>query len=316
MDSLTNAPSLLNYLDAPVVVADPGGCVVFLNPAFELSFATSRDRCEGRALAEIFEGGDREAVLGAVAVTCSRGQSVRFRIRHHDRGFQSLASPISVEGQRVGSVLLLTEDLLETEGLHRVKRELTGVVEQLTGCVDRLARPDAQLGEGERNDWAASARGAVADCRRALNNLARMAEGQERQQDREAMIDPSRVLRDAVAGVAYEMAESGVSIDVLLAADLPLVRGDGKRFQEALEALLRVRVTQASDWLTLGGRAEEAEGEKQVVVTLTDPGGGGPGGGGDAPPMVIECVAGLGGRVEVETLADGHRATVLRLPAL
>jgi PAS domain S-box-containing protein len=311
MDSLANAPSLLNYLDAPVVVADPDGCVVFLNPAFEYLFATSRERCEGRALAEVFEGGDREAVLAAVAATCSRGQSVRFRIRHHDRGFQVLASPIAVDGQRVGSVLLLTEDLLETEGLHRVKRELGGAVEQLTGCLDRLARPDEQLAEGERNDWAASARGALADCRRAANNLGRLADGQDRQRDREAMIDPSRVLRDAVAGVAYEMAESGVSIDVLLSADLPMVRGDGKRFQEALEALLRIRVTQASDWLTLGGRGEAAGGEKHVVVTLTDPGGAG-----DLPPMVTECVTGLGGTVEIRTLDDGHRATVLRLPAL
>jgi len=314
MDSLAHAPSLLNHLDAPVVVADPDGRVVFLNPAFELAFLTTRDRCQGRALAELFEGGDREAVLAAVAATCSRGQSVRFRIRHQDRGFQILASPIAVDGQRVGSVLLLTEDLLETEGLHRVKRELSRAVEQLSGCLDRLARPDSQLGDGERNDWIASARGALADCRRAAGNLGRMAEGQERQHGRETMVDPGRVLRDAVAGVAYEMAEGGVSIDVLLSPDLPLLRGDGKRLQEALEALLRVRLTQAADWLTLGARSEAADGARQVVITLTDPGPVGTGV--HAPPVVADSVAALGGALEVETLADGQRATVLRLPAV
>jgi len=311
MDSLANAPSLLNYLDAPVVVADPDGRVVFLNPAFEACFATTRERCEGRALAELFEGGDRESVLAAVAATCARGQSVRFRIRHHERGFQVLASPIAVDGQRVGSVLLLTEDRLETEGLHRVQRELGGAVEQLTGALDRLARPDAELAEGERSDWAASGRAALADCRRAANNLGRLAEGQDRSHDREAMIDPARVLRDAVAGVTYEMAESGVSIDVLLAADLPLVRGDGKRFQEALEALLRVRITQAVDWLTLGARTVDEDGAKQVVVTLTDPGRGDP-----APPMVADSVAALGGTLEVKAFDGGHCATIVRLPAV
>jgi PAS domain S-box-containing protein len=310
MDSLANAPSLLNYLDAAVVVADPDGCVVFLNPAFEAVFTTTRERCEGRALAELFEGGDREAVLAAVAATCARGQSVRFRIRHHEQGFQVIASPIAVDGQRVGSVLLLTEDRLETEGLHRIQRELGGAVEQLGGAVERLARPDAELADGEREDWAASARSALADCRRATGNLGRLAAGQERHQEREAMIDPARVVRDAVAGVAYEMAESGVSVDVLLAADLPLVRGDAKRFQEALEALLRVRITQAADWLTLGARAQADGGERLVVVTLTDPGHGGA-----APPMVADSVAALGGRLDTRDV-DGGRATVIALPAV
>lgn len=311
MDSFANAPSLLNHLDAPVVVADRDGCVVFLNPAFESFFATTRSRCEGRALAELFEGGDREAVLAAVAATCARGQSVGFRIRHQERGFQVLASPIAVDGQRVGSVLLLTEDRLESEGLHRVQRELGGAVEQLRGALDRLARPDADLAEGERADWAASARTALADCRRAANHLGRLAEGQDRSRDREAMIDPARVLRDAVAGVAYEMAESGVRIDVLLSADLPMVRGDGKRFQEALEALLRVRITQAADWLTLGARPDRGGGDGRLEVTLTDPGRGG-----STPPVVADTVAALGGTLEVQQGDDGNRVAIMRLPTI
>jgi PAS domain S-box-containing protein len=313
MDSLANAPSLLNYLDAPVVVADPDGRVVFLNPAFEVSFATTRDRCEGRALAELFEGGDREAVLAAVAATCQRGQSVRFRIRHRDCGFQVLASPIAVDGQRVGSVLLLTEDPLETEGLHRAQRELFRAVDQLTDAIDHLARRDAELSEGEREDWVASGRGAVADCRRAAGNLGRMADGQVRQRSREAMIDPSRVVRDAVAGLAYEMAEGEVSLDVLLAPDLPLVRGDGKRLQEALEALLRSRVARSPSWLALGARRDEAAGEVFVSISLTEPG---PAGGPPAPPVVTEIVAGLGGRIDVEALDGGDRATRIRLRAV
>jgi len=313
MESLANAPSLLNHLDAPVVVADPDGCVVFLNPAFEYSFATTRDRCHGRALAELFEGGDREAVLGAVAATCARGQSVRFRIRHQERGFQVLASPIAVDGQRVGSVLLLTEDLLETESLHRVRRELGGAVEQLEGSLERLARADGQLADGERDDCAAGARTALAECRRAVANLGRLADGQARQRSQDAVLDPGRVVRDALAGVAYEMAERGVSVDMLLAPDLPLVRGDGKRLQEALEALLRARLTQAPSWITLGARAEEEDGATSVVVTLTDPEPASPGGA-DAPPAVVDAVTALGGALDVSSVDDGRRTTRLRLP--
>jgi len=313
MDGLSNAPSLLNYLDAPVVVADPDGRVVFLNPAFEFAFATTRERTEGRALAALFEGGDREAVLAAVATTCSRGQSVRFRIRHHERGFQVLASPIAVEGQRVGAVLLLTEDPLEADALLRVKRGVERAADQLGECLDQLALPDAKLGPEERRDWITGARSAVTDCRRAAGSLGRLADGQERQRSREQTIDPARVVRDAVAGVAYEMAEAGVTVDVLVTPELPLVRGDAKRLQEALEALLRARLAQAPDWINLSAREVEADQDARVELVITDPG---PARGPGAPPLVADTVAALGGRLAVQVGDGGERATHIRLPAI
>lgn len=313
MQSLANAPSLLNHLDAPVVVADPDGRVVFLNPAFEVAFSTTRERCEGRALAELFEGGAREAILAAVAATCDRGQSVRFRIRHRDTGCQVVASPIAVDGQRVGSVLLLTEDPLEVDGLHRVRRELRQGMDQVFEAIERLARPDAELSDGEREDWVASGRSAVADCRRAVGSLGRLAEGHARQQGDEAMIDPGRVVRDALSGLAYEFAEGGVSVDVLLAPDLPMVQGDAKRLQEALEALLRSRVAAGPAWLALGARREETASAVSVVVSITEPG---PVDGAAPAAAVIETVSALGGRVDVEATSSGDRATRVRLPAV
>jgi PAS domain S-box-containing protein len=313
MDGLANAPSLLNYLDAPVVVADPDGRVVFLNPAFEFAFATSRERTEGRALAALFEGGDREAVLAAVATACARGQSVRFRIRHQERGFQVLASPIAVEGQRVGAVLLLTEDPLEADALLRVKRGVERAADQLAECLEHLGLPDAKLGPEERHDWMTSARGALAECRRAAGSLGRLADNQERQRSREATIDPARVVRDAVAGVSYEMAEAGVSVDVLVASELPLVRGDAKRLQEALEALLRARLAQGPDWINLAAREVEAGQDARVELVITDPG---PARGPGAPPLVADTVAALGGRLSVEVGDGGERATHIRLPAI
>jgi PAS domain S-box-containing protein len=315
MDPFANAPSLLNHVDAPVVVADPDGRVVFLNPAFETCFVTTRERSHGRALAELFEGGDREAVLAAVAATCARGQSVRFRIRHHHRGFQVLASPIAIEGERVGSVLLLTEDLLEGEAVHRVRRELGTAVERMAECLDRLVRPDAQLAEGERSDWAAGAHSALAECRRAATDLARLTEGRQRHDERSAVIDPGRVLRDALAGVAYEVADADVRVDLLLAPELPLIRGDGKRLQEALEALLRRRVAGAPPWLSLGGHSEVARGATEVVLTLTDPAGDDDAADGP-PPVVLQSVAALGGTLQVARRGDGSRVAELRFPAL
>jgi len=307
------APSLLDHLDAPVVVADPEGKVVFLNPAFAYAFAITRERGPGRALAEFFEGGDREAVLSSVAAACSRGQSVRFRIRHGDLGYQALASPIAVDGERVGALLLLTEELLEMETLHRIQRELHRSLGRLDECAAALARPDAELDAVERAGWATGARGALAEARRAVRNLDRMAAGRERHREREAFLDTARVARDAVAGVSLEMADAGIAVDVLTASDLPTVRGDAKRLQEALEALLRARLAQAPAWLALSVRRGEGEEDDRLHVVLTDPVTERPGPA--APAAVATLVESLGGRLHARPPEDGRRTTVIDLPA-
>ena len=52
--------SLLDYLDAPVLVGDPDGRVVHLNPAFERRFDVSLADARGGLVAAVFEGGARE----------------------------------------------------------------------------------------------------------------------------------------------------------------------------------------------------------------------------------------------------------------
>ena len=77
--------SLLNFLDAPVVVGDPEGRVIFVNPAFEECFAFGA-QAPGMPFAELFQGGGREAFLMAVAQVCQTGETVRFRLREEGRG--------------------------------------------------------------------------------------------------------------------------------------------------------------------------------------------------------------------------------------
>ena len=83
-DSLS---SLLNFLDAPLMIGDPEGRVIWVNPAFEQTFTCDGEYVRGQALAALFDGGGREAVLGAVAEVCTRGETVRFRLKKDDVGF-------------------------------------------------------------------------------------------------------------------------------------------------------------------------------------------------------------------------------------
>ena len=85
--------SLLSFLDAPVIVGDPDGRVVYANPAFESRFGITAEAARGRSLAELFEGGGREAVLHAVAEVYEYGESFRFRVRERGVGFASSLPP-------------------------------------------------------------------------------------------------------------------------------------------------------------------------------------------------------------------------------
>ena len=69
-------PSLLSFLDTPVVVGDPDGRAAYVNPAFETRFSVSAEEVTGEPLANLFEGGVREAVLTAVAAVCTGAPGV------------------------------------------------------------------------------------------------------------------------------------------------------------------------------------------------------------------------------------------------
>ena len=133
MSTMTSISSLLNFLDAPIVVGDPEGGVIFVNPAFERAFATQAEVACSQPLAELFEGGGREAILGAVASVCSRGETVNFRLREGGGSFLGLASPIVAEDDRVGVVILLTHEPAADERLFAIQSE---IAQRIAGALE------------------------------------------------------------------------------------------------------------------------------------------------------------------------------------
>ena len=76
-------------------LSDPDGRAVYLNPCFESCFGISSDSVRGQPLASMFQGGAREAILGAMADVCGGSGTSRFLLREAGRGFSAIASPIS-----------------------------------------------------------------------------------------------------------------------------------------------------------------------------------------------------------------------------
>jgi PAS domain-containing protein len=131
--------SLLDYLDAPILVGDPDGRVVHLNPAFATRFETSLEQSRGKELATLFEGGVRESVLRAVADVCGGAGPVRFPLRVDSCGYWAVASPISSEDDRVGVVILITAEFGSDRRMIDCAREIREPLDELTRCLGEFA---------------------------------------------------------------------------------------------------------------------------------------------------------------------------------
>jgi PAS domain-containing protein len=162
--------SLMDFLAAPILVGDPDGRAVYVNPCFEKDFAVSRQEVTGVPLASLFEGGGREAVLDAVARVCTGAPPARFRLRERDKGYNVLASAVEAEGGRVGVVLLLTEESTVDDRLQGLRREVLEPLDELGNCLLQFSE---QTG-GRRDD---RFRVLVADAVRALTRVKKWVEG-------------------------------------------------------------------------------------------------------------------------------------------
>ena len=159
----------MDFVDAPVLVGDPDGRAVYVNPAFERDFKVSKSRLTGVPLAGLFEGGAREAVLAAVAGICRGSPRERFRLREGGKGFEAMASPVEVEGGRVGVVILLFEEPSEDGLLRSFRRELQEPLDEVTQC---LVAFSSQTGERRSERY----RIMIAEALRAIERMRKWSE--------------------------------------------------------------------------------------------------------------------------------------------
>jgi PAS fold len=164
--------SLMDFVDTPVLVGDPDGRAVYVNPSFEREFRTSRESVTGVSLASLFGGGAREAVLSAVARVCRGDPPLRMRVREAGKGWVVLASPVEAEGGRVGVVMLLTEEPAGDDRMLAFRRDILEPLDELSQLLGEFAE---QTG-GRRSE---RYRMMVADGVRALERIRKFASGVE-----------------------------------------------------------------------------------------------------------------------------------------
>ena len=139
---ISGAKSLLDFIQTPVLVGDPDGRVIYVNPAFETDFLVPVEEVSGLPVANLFDGGGREAVLNAVARVCgahSQCDSASFSLFVADRGYKALASSVEADGGRVGVILLLLREGASEARVQSFQREILTPLDELSSCLAGLA---------------------------------------------------------------------------------------------------------------------------------------------------------------------------------
>lgn len=315
--------TLLSYLDAPVVIGDPEGCAVYANPAFELYFERAVGRVPGAPLAELFEGGAREAVLRAVVVACREGESVRFRLREGAIGFSAVASPIAARGEQVGVVILLKEEVEGVERVLALHREMEQPMDELGQVLQQLFELPADSREARLRSLLADAQQALGRLRKGADEMHAMLTG-----SREATAvvktqssgsaarstEPSALLHRVAARAERAENAAGRSIDVVAAPGLPTLPGDPHRVEALLLRMLEARLTPAATLERIVLTARSAGGSRPaLLISLCELGAAPPPAASPDPPQLREEVAALGAELRTVSHAPFGRATLLRL---
>ena len=303
--------SLLNFLDSPVLVGDPEGRVIFTNPAFDECFDMGRPAL-GVSFAELFEGGGREAFLLAVAQVCETGETVRFRLREDGRGYIGVASPIEAEADRVGVMILLSDEPFSLGRLSALQRDIESPLEDLVGSLEELReRID---GPGSKNVVRVidSALDEAERARKAIGDLRSLVTGQNSPANKGLRLDPVRVVRTIGSRVGNECERAGVELEVLAPRSLPEAVGDGGHLETVLLRMARDRIAQcdAGERIVLSVRAERVAGIDSAVFSLVAPSLP------ETPPglrRVRDSIAALGGFRHACIHSATGRATVIPL---
>ena len=305
--------SLLSFLDAPVVVGDPEGRAVYVNPAFEARFGVASEGAAGQPLAELFSGGSREAVLRAVAEVCAKGESVRVPLRERGAGFSAVISPIVADEARVGVVILLREEMEGVERLLAIQREMADPIEELEATLQQLHE---QTG-GRRSQ---RHRADVEDGMRALARLRKWSEelratlaGRTDAAPQEASFEPAQLVRAVARRLRVRAGAAHADLAFLAPSSLPRARGDAAKLEAVLLRLVQERLELGAppEALTLAARGVAGA----VLITLSEryrPGvAPAPA---KEPPLLREVLGASAGTLHVASDPTLGRATVLRIP--
>jgi PAS domain S-box-containing protein len=258
--------SLLDFVDAPVIVGDPDSRVIYVNRCFERRLGIAPATARGESLSSLFEGGSREAVLKAVAEVCTNGQTSHFRLREAGHDYLAQASPIEAEGDRVGVVILLTDEP-ESRASEKFPSQLAEPLDLAIGGLQEVA---TAASDPRTRESVEAGLGALEQIRKLVSGPRPGSAAGGEDAVVESRFDPVRVVRQAGERLGPELADAGWELDLLVPHQLPAVRGAAEQLESALIELIRARIGQSSEsgHLTLSARVVGGRGRHTLLVSV------------------------------------------------
>jgi hypothetical protein len=302
--------SLLSFIDAPVVVGDPSGNAVWANPAFHGAFGLEPAGLAARPLAELFSGGGRERVLGAIVQVCQGGGSERFPLREGVHDYHAVVSAIEADGECVGVVILLKEGLARTERLIALHRRLDEPIGELAVALDTMLEQTGGRREQAYRDTLEEGLRALERLRKYRDEASALLAGEE--PGIGAAFDPRPVLQRALEA-ARRLSDGPV--DLLAPAALAPVRGDDGAFESALVRMASARLAGSGpERLVLAARTPDGLPERWLLVSMTEVrSASGPPPPLSEPPEVLESLERLHAERHERVVPGLGRTTLLRL---
>jgi PAS domain S-box-containing protein len=306
--------SLLGFVDTPILVGDPDGCIVYANPSFRRCFGVGSEDLMGQPLAMVFGGGAREVVLSVTASVLQQGSAARLQIREAGVGFNGLASPIEAEDDRVGVIMVLLEEDSKEEHLSVMIEEVSSPLAAAHKNLQALKQPiAARVTEAQRESYE-DAIGSLEGAQNSLRELHLVVRGGKPKQGR---FDVSASIVRAADRVTRENLDE-VEVKILMPPNLPRVTGTGPTFERLLVSLLRQRIDEGKEGqpLTLLARTMGVCETHCVLISLVDqPDATRRSGMGMPPESLQQGIMAMGGEtICVEDSMLG-RVTSLRLAA-
>ncbi len=324
--SSASVSSLLSFLDAPIVVGDPEGFVIYVNPAFERAFGRSAETVSGETLAALFSGGGREAILSAVAEVCRRGQSIQFKLREGGVAYLGLASPIEAEEDRVGVVILLTHEPKADDRLLAYQAEVSEPLDEACQALEELIEQTGGRRAERHRVVVERGLSALERARKWNDELHAVLCGHGGRGAEGVSLDPLKVVHQVAARLETEFSDERVELQLLAPNVLPAAAGDATMLETALIRLIRHRLADAprGGVITLSARhviepksdavlfatVDWPRPDELVAEALDEEGGEVA----EAEPKAVRgTVAALGGQICTLDEGDAGRVTLIRL---
>ena len=304
--------SLLGHLDAPVLVGDPEGFVVYANPSFRDRFGRLSGDPVGEPLAMVFGGGAREVVLTATAQVLQRGRPSRIQIREGGQEYTGMCSAIEAGEDRVGVVMVMLEEHANEEHFTSLADELGEPLREALQAMSSLSLElDGGLDDRQHQLMEVGIR-RIETAQKWLRELTMALRGSKAQQGR---FDVAASILRVTERVSQEIPSS-VDLEVLKPPNMPRVSGTTVVFERLLLELVRRRVDESrpEEPITLLARTVGGDHPSGVLVSVVDvPQQTRRGPTGHPPESVQQGLAQMGG--EAVCVEDGSlgRVTAMRL---